>query len=194
MENNIENKEMTARESLGIITEMMNNSRRSILQNSGKHFILWGVLLTVMSLVIYELIHVTRDQIWSLLWFAMPLIGFPMAHFIGKNDVKVPHNIISRQIRDVWLAYCAFVLVISAIFMFIAPQNTTLVIVMLIGFAECFSGILLKNWAIIVSGFILGVGGTVAAVFLRSEAQLLLFTLGGLIITATGLIVKSQYK
>ena len=65
---------------------------------------------------------------------------------------------------------------------------------MLIGFAECVSGILLKNWAIIVSGFILGVGGTVAAVFLRSEAQLLLFTLGGLIITATGLIVKSQYK
>ena len=194
MENNIENKEMTAQESLGIITEMMNNSRRSILQNSGKHFILWGVLLTVMSLVIYELIHVTRDQIWSLLWFAMPLIGFPMAHFIGKNDAKVPHNIISRQIRDVWLAYCAFVLVISAIFMFIAPQNTTLVIVMLIGFAECVSGILLKNWAIIVSGFILGVGGTVAAVFLRSEAQLLLFTLGGLIITATGLIVKSQYK
>ena len=194
MENNIENKEMTAQQSLGIITEMMNNSRRAILQNSGKHFILWGILLTIMSLVIYELIHVTCDPIWNLLWFAMPLIGFPMAHFIGKSKVEVPQNIISKQLHGIWLAYCAFVLVISAIFMFIAPQNTTLVIVMLIGFAECVSGILLKNWAIIVSGFILGVGGTVAAIFLRSEAQLLLFTLGGLIITATGLIVKSQYK
>ena len=40
MENNIENKEMTAQQSLGIITEMMNNSRRAILQNSAKHFIL----------------------------------------------------------------------------------------------------------------------------------------------------------
>ena len=34
MENNIENKEMTAQQSLGIITEMMNNSRKSILQGS----------------------------------------------------------------------------------------------------------------------------------------------------------------
>ena len=194
MENNIENKEMTAQESLGIITEMMNNSRKSILQNSGKHFILWGVLLTVMSLVIYELIHVTRTPIWNLLWFAMPLIGFPMAHFIGKSNVVVPQNIISKQLHGIWLAYCAFAVVISAVFMFIAPQNLTLIIIMAFGFAECISGITLKNWAIIVGGFIIGVGGAIAAIVLRSEAQLLLFTLCGLILLVSGLIVKSQNK
>ena len=195
MENNIENKEMTAQQSLGIITEMMNNSRRAILQNSGKHFILWGILLTVMSLVIYELIHVTRTPIWNLLWFAMPLIGFPMAHFtIGKSKVEVPQNIISKQLHGIWLAYCAFAVVISAVFMFIAPQNLTLIIIMAFGFAECVSGIALKNWAIIVGGFIIGVGGAIAAIILRSEAQLLLFTLCGVILTVSGLIVKSQNK
>lgn len=194
MENNIENKEMTAQQSLGIITEMMNNSRHSILQNSAKHFILWGVLLTVMSLVIYELIHVTRTPIWNLLWFAMPLVGFPMAHFIGKNKAEVPQNIISKQLHGIWLAYCAFAVVISAVFMFIAPQNLTLIIILAFGFAECISGIVLKNWSIIVGGFILGVGGAIAAIILRSEAQLLLFTLCGLILTVTGFIVKSQNK
>ena len=194
MENNIENKEMTAQQSLGIITEMMNNSRRAILQNSGKHFILWGILLTVMSLVIYELIHVTKAPIWNLLWFAMPLIGFPMAYFIGKSKVEVPQNIISKQLHGIWLAYCAFAVVISAVFMFIAPQNLTLIIIMAFGFAECVSGIALKNWAIIVGGFIIGVGGAIAAIILRSEAQLLLFTLCGVILTVSGLIVKSQNK
>ena len=94
MENNNENN-MTAQQSFSIITEMMNNSRRSILQNSAKHFLLWGVLLTIMSFVIYELIHVTMNPKWNLLWFAMPLIGFPMAHFIGRNKVEVPQNIFS---------------------------------------------------------------------------------------------------
>lgn len=192
MENNNENN-ITAQQSFSIITEMVNNSRRSILQNSAKHFLLWGALLTIMSLVIYETIHITRNPIWNLLWFAMPLIGFPMAHFIGKKTM-VPQNIISRQLHGVWLAYCAFVVVISAVFMFIAPQNLTLVIIMAFGFAECVSGIILKNWSVIVSGFILGVGGAIAAIMLRSEAQLLLFTLCGVILVVTGLIVKSQYK
>lgn len=192
MENNNENN-ITAQQSFSIITEMVNNSRRSILQNSAKHFLLWGALLTIMSLVIYETIHITRNPIWNLLWFAMPLIGFPMAHFIGKKTM-VPQNIISRQLHGVWLAYCAFVVVISAVFMFIAPQNLTLVIIMAFGFAECVSGIILKNWSVIVSGFILGVGGAIAAIMLRSEAQLLLFTLCGVIHVVTGLIVKSQYK
>ena len=194
MENKIENKEMTAQESLGIITEMMNNNRRSILQNSGKHFILWGVLLTIMSLVIYELMHITQDPIWNLLWFAMPLIGFPIGHFIGKNDAKVPQNIISKQLHGIWLAYCCFAVVISSVFMFIAPQNLTLVIILVFGLAECISGITLKNWAIIVSGFIIGVGGAIAAIMLRSEAQLLLFTLCGLVLFVSGFIVKSQSK
>lgn len=192
MENNNENN-MTAQQSFSIITEMVNNSRRSILQNSAKHFLLWGALLTIMSLVIYETIHITRNPIWNLLWFAMPLIGFPMAHFIGKKTM-VPQNIISKQLHGVWLAYCAFAVVTSAVFMFIAPQNLTLIIIMAFGFAQCVSGIILKNWSIIVSGFILGVGGAIAAIMLRSEAQLLLFTLCGVILVVTGLIVKSQYK
>ncbi len=192
MENNNENN-MTAQQSFSIITEMVNNSRRSILQNSAKHFLLWGALLTIMSLVIYETIHITRNPIWNLLWFAMPLIGFPMAHFIGKKTM-VPQNIISKQLHGVWLAYCAFAVVTSAVFMFIAPQNLTLIIIMAFGFAQCVSGIILKNWSIIVSGFILGVGGAIAAIMLRSEAQLLLFTLCGAILVVTGLIVKSQYK
>ncbi len=53
---------------------------------------------------------------------------------------------------------------------------------------------MLKNWTIIISGFILGVGGSFAATLIQSAEQLLMFTIGGLVIMVTGLIVKSQYK
>jgi hypothetical protein len=195
MENSKEqNKEMSAQESLDLISETLNNNRRCILQNSAKHFILWGTLLLAFSIVIYELLHVTRDLRWNLLWFAMPLLGFPLARLLGKKGNVVPQNVISGQLHYIWLAYCAFAVVISIVAMFEMPSCITLLLVALLGFAECSSGLLLKNWPIIIGGFILGVGGAVVALLVRSEAQLLVFAAGGLILAATGLIVKRQYQ
>ena len=87
MENNNENN-MTAQQSFSIITEMVNNSRKSILSKNGKHFILWGALLTIVSFVIYELWHTTGNPNWNLLWLAMPIIGFPMVKIIRPKSRK----------------------------------------------------------------------------------------------------------
>lgn len=194
MENNIENKEMTAQQSLGIITEMLNNSRRSILQNSAKHFILWGVLLTVTSFVIYELWHISGSPIWNCAWFVMPALGFPIVRILDKKHSEVPQNEINKQLGLIWLTYCIFVLTISVIAMLAVPMNISLVIAVLLGFAECISGFLLKNWAITIGGFILGIGGAIASSMIHNEAQLLIFTLGGILLVVTGLIIKHQYK
>lgn len=193
MENNNENN-MTAQQSLGIITEMMNNSRRTILQNSAKHFILWGILLTVTSLVIYELWHITGSPIWNCAWFVMPLLGFPIVRILDRKHSDVPQNVINRQLGLIWLTYCIFAVIISVIAMLAVPMNISLVIAVLLGFAECISGFLLKNWAITIGGFILGIGGAVATSMIYNEAQLLIFTLGGIILVVTGLIIKSQYR
>jgi len=54
--------------------------------------------------------------------------------------------------------------------------------------------VLLKNWPIIVAGFLLGIGGAVFALLVKSEAQLLIFTLGGVLLLVTGMIMKLQNK
>ena len=126
-------KEMTAQESLKLITETLNSSRRSILRNNSKGFILWGV-------------------------------------------------------------FGAFSLLFSALAIFVVPMPITFTIVLLLGIAESISGVILKNWPIIIGGFVIGIGGAVAATLLKTEAQLLLFTLGGVVLAVTGLIVRYQYK
>ena len=181
MENKIENKEMTAQQSLNIISEMMNNSRRIILQSSAKHFILWGILLIVTSFVIYELWHITGSPVWNVAWFAMPALGFPMVRILERKETDIPQNKINMNIGLIWLTYCIFVVLLS-------------VIVALVGFAECISGFLLKNWAITISGFIIGIGGAVMASMLPGAEQLLIFTVCGIMLVVTGLIIKSQYK
>jgi len=189
-----QNKEMTAQQSLAIITESLNNSRRDILRGSSKYFILWGIILTVFSLAIYLCWHVTGNPAWNFLWFAMPVVGYPLAGMIKKNDQGTPRSELGRMIGGVWTAFGAFAMCLSAIAVFAVPMHVTLLIVIILGLAECISGVLLKNWPIIIAGFILGVGGAVFSMSVKSEAQLLIFTLGGVLLAVTGLIVKSQYK
>ena len=187
-------KEITAQESLLLIAETFNKSRKGILRNSAKYFMLWGALLTVTSLVIYLLWHLTGKPDWNFLWFAMPVIGYPLAALMGKYDVAVPQNEVSKMLSGVWRVFGAFAVTLSAVAIFLVPMNVSLIIVIILGLAECMSGVLLKNWPVIICGFLLGVCGAVFAMLVKSEAQLLVFTLGGVLLLITGLVMKLQNK
>ena len=189
-----QNKEMTAQQSLQLISETFNKSRKEILSNSAKFFMLWGTLLTITSLVIYLLWHFTGKPQWNFLWFAMPAIGYPLAAFMGKYNKAIPQNEVSKMLRDVWRVFGAFAITLSAIAIFLVPMHVSLIIVIIMGLAECMSGVLLKNWPIIICGFLLGVGGAVFAMLVTGSAQLLIFTLGGVLLLLTGCIMKLQYK
>ena len=193
-EKNEQNKEMTAQQSLDLISEMLNNNRRCILQNSAKHFVLWGALLTLTSLAIFLLWHFTGKPQWNFLWFAMPVVGYLVAALMGNYKASVPQNEVSKMLGGVWSVYGAFALSLSAVAVFMVPMNVTLIIVIILGLAECMSGVLLKNWPVIICGFLLGVGGAVFAMLVKSDAQLLIFTLGGLLLMVTGFVMKLQYK
>ena len=189
-----QNKEMTAQESLQLISESLNKSRNDILRNSAKYFVLWGILLTATSLAIYLLWHFTGKPQWNFLWFAMPVIGYPLAALVGKSNAPIPQNEVSKMLGGVWSVFGTFSLALSAIAVFVVPMHVTLIIVIILGLAECISGVLLKNWPIIIAGFLLGVGGAIFALLVRSEAQILIFTLGGVLLLVTGIIMKLQYK
>ena len=189
-----QNKEMTAQESLQLISESLNKSRNDILRSSAKYFVLWGILLTATSLAIYLLWHFTGKPQWNFLWFAMPVIGYPLAALVGKSNAPIPQNEVSKMLGGVWSVFGSFSLALSAIAVFVVPMHVTLIIVIILGLAECISGVLLKNWPIIIAGFLLGVGGAIFALLVRNEAQILIFTLGGVLLLVTGIIMKLQYK
>lgn len=189
-----QNKEMTAQESLNLIGEMLNNSRRSILRNSAKYYILWGALLVVWATAIYALWSGTGNPAWNWLWFAMPAVGYPLAAYLSKRDVALPENMISKHVGGIWIAYGIYTIALVLVGMATMAMPIPFLIVVVLGFAECISGVLLKNWPIMVAGFVLGVGGALAIALLDSPMHMLVFTFGGVVLVLTGLIVKYQYK
>ena len=209
MENtNEKNKEMTAQESLSLITETLNNSRKEITRRGGKYFLLWGALLTFFSLLVYLLWKTTGHGEWNFLWFAMPVIGITLERILRRKETADrAKNDVSRIIGGIWAAFgifsCALALftiiytkVGSGIFGPIAAAiSMTAGIISLFGLAECITGVALKNWTIKIAGFVTGIGGLAIHYILGSDIeQMFIFTFSGIVLVVTGLIVKFQYR
>ena len=185
-----ENKEMTLDESLSIITETLNNCRHDILQTNAKYFVLWGCLTAVFSLAVYLLWHFTGHPEWNLLWFAMPLVGYPLAVRMGKKDWERSTSEIGIILRNLWFVTGVFAIVIATLGTFFLPLNVTLLIMLLLGIGESISGVVLKNWPMLVADFVIGIGGAVTATLFTGEAQTLLLTLGGAVLAVSGVVIK----
>ncbi len=208
------NKEMTAEESLSLITETLNSNRKEITRRSGKYYILWGILLTIFSLIVYFLWKLTDQPAWNCLWFAMPIIGWIAARLLRRNGSSdVVQNDVSRITDGIWATFgifscavAAFTLIFAhfndgsnglgnAISALVALGSLTAEIVIIFGLAESACGVALKNWVMKIAGFSTGIGGLAIYYITGAGAeQMLIFTFAGLVLVVTGLIVKHQYK
>ena len=203
-----QNKEMTANESLALITETLNNNRKEITRRGGKYFILWGILLTFFSLLVYILWKTTGHAYWNNLWFAMPLVGYPLARMIrSKEEPSGATNAVSRIISGIWTSFGVFACSVAAFSVLYSVfgdnvlgkiavgAGLTASIVLLFGLAETISGVALKNWAIKIAGFVTGIGGlAIYYITGANKEQMFIFTLAGIVLAATGFIVKRQNK
>ena len=208
MKNTNENQEMTAQESLSLITETLNNSRKEITRRSGKYFLFWGALLVFFSFLVYLLWKTTGHAQWNMLWFAMPAVGVPLERLSRrKNDMERVQNDVSRINGGIWAAFGVFACALSLFTVIYAELGSgvfgpltaafslTAGIVALFGLAESITGVVLKNWAIKIGGFVTGIGGMAIYYLTGAQAeQLLIFAFAGLVLVVTGLIVKYQYR
>ena len=68
----MDNKNMTEKESLELITHMIRNAKYKMAENAGMPFLIWGYLCTVISLVIWFLLKETGNYNWQWMWFLLP--------------------------------------------------------------------------------------------------------------------------
>ena len=138
----------------------------------------------------------------------MPLVGYPLARMIrSKEETSMATNAVSRIVSGIWTSFGVFACSVAAfsVLYSVLGDNAlgkiavgaglTASIVLLFGLAETISGVALKNWAIKIAGFVTGIG-SLAIYYITgaNEEQMFIFTLAGIVLAATGLIVKHQNK
>ena len=204
MENNF-----SAENSLRLIAETIERSRRTIAKNSGKPLILWGSLVALTAVVIYILWSLTGSPAWNFLWFAMSAVGVVAMRSMMRNSEKVPDTEISRTLGKIWMWFGIFstgffALVWAAWGVRCAVGiegplrvDLTLVILLMMGLCGTLSGAVLKFKPITVSSV---VATALSALFLMvmpdgSPVRILTFAiLGAFALIVPGVILQKQVK
>ncbi|MBQ3722880.1 MAG: hypothetical protein II851_04140 [Bacteroidales bacterium] len=204
MENNF-----SAENSLRLITETIERSRRAVAKNAGKPLILWGALVSITAFVIWILWSKTGSPAWNFLWFAMSVIGFLGNRYLDRDKEKVPATEVTRLIGKIWMWFGIlstgfFALVWAAWGIRCAvgiegPLNVdlTMIILMMMGLCGAISGSVLKLKSVTIPVVI---ALALAATFLMvmpsgSPVRILSFViLGVLALIVPGVILQKNEK
>lgn len=170
---NQEEKALNPEESLRVIRETIDLAKNSVREN-GFHFLLWGWLVVLASLVEYYLLSQGYGDKAHLAWAALPLLGVPAAILYEWRRKKTAQeqNIVRRWYGQVWMAFGISLLVgmALAIVMEFPPVP---VILVLAAFATFLSGVLLRFNPLIFGAIVFWIGA-VACLTLPVEAHGLL--------------------
>lgn len=204
MENNF-----SAENSLRLITETIERSRRTMAKNSGKPMILWGVLVAVTSVVIYFLWSKTGNPIWNLLWFAMSAIGGFGTYSIGRKREKTPATEISRILGKIWMWFGFFttgfylLLWVVALIRYsahmegIVSVDLTLLITMMMGLCGAISGAVMNCKPVTVCSALATALSVVFVLLVPNGAPVQILTfliLGVFALIIPGVILQNKAK
>lgn len=131
-------------ESLELITSMIKDSRARLARNSGTPFLVWGYITVAVSIFEYFVMAQQWPYGWTWMWFAIPILGWPIMMFAIRNQEKGAKNHIDRMISAMW---CVLGFSTLFVYLFVAVYKASLfsLIVLLMGIGTLITGIILRE-------------------------------------------------
>ena len=171
----MEEKNLTQKESLELITKMISETRSNLERDGGGIYLLWGYLWLAVALVIYFLLVKTGDYRAQWLWFALPVIGYPAMIYMLKKREKGAVTFMGRIIGNIWITIGIAAGLLS-LYMLVDYKAFPILFVMalLINLGVAISGLVIKFTPVIVAGF-LGIVLSFLLLMVSGPEQILVF-------------------
>lgn len=89
------------KESLELITQMIQKTRKELEVGSGNVFLCYGYTSVILAIAVYLITHFTTQPAWNFLWFAM-FLPQPIIYF--KNKKCKPHAVsyTDKMLNNTW--------------------------------------------------------------------------------------------
>lgn len=97
----MEERTLNEKESLALITQMINSSKKNMEIGQGNIMLIYGYFTTVLSIVLFTLISLTHNFIWSWGWMLMFVIWPIMSYRQRQKPPKVV-TYTDKVISKVW--------------------------------------------------------------------------------------------
>lgn len=158
----MEEKKLTEKESLELITLMIENSKKRMELGSGNVLLSWGYVVTTISLIVGCGYYITQNMNWLWLWFAIPGIGYPLHYLLAKKkeQQQLIKTSIDKFMSGIWTGAGIFFLVMMIICFILGLKGYNawgamyLLTLPCCGFCTLASGIILQEKSLTIGGFI----------------------------------------
>ena len=97
----MEEKKFTEKESLELISQMIQATRKNLVKGQGNYFIIYGYTAAILSIIIYTLLYMTHTPWWWAGWFLMflPVIILLLK---GKRNSPTVVTYTDSMVNKVW--------------------------------------------------------------------------------------------
>lgn len=98
----MEDKKLSEKESLELITQMIQNTRRNLDTGSGNMFLLWGYVCALLTLVVWIGVSLTQNPVWMWGFWGIPVIGYLLSYILMRRKEKPVKLYIDKVLNEVW--------------------------------------------------------------------------------------------
>lgn len=111
---------MTEKESLEIITKMIERTKERYSLGDGNILLMWGYLTVAVSLLVWGLLWLTRNNACNWCWFLIPLVGGIATPLMAKkkHEAGAAISYSDRIISRLWTAVGLSFLLLTAFCLF----------------------------------------------------------------------------
>ena len=97
----MEEKQLNEKESLELITQMINSSKKNMEIGQGNYLLVWGYFTTALSIILFTLITLTHNLVWSWGWMLM-FVVWPLIAYWKKQQPPKVVTYTDKVIMQVW--------------------------------------------------------------------------------------------
>ncbi|HPV88320.1 MAG TPA: hypothetical protein PKU85_03815 [Bacteroidales bacterium] len=153
-------KTLNEKESLDLIARMIDNVHMKIEKNAAIPMIVFGYVSMIISLSVWVALRMTGNNLYNLLWAAIPVLGWILCGLINRNRVRtegVSRSHMEVLISRLWILLSVVVL-LCMIVTFILQGNfpSFFIIILLLTIGVTLSGLMVLYRPFIICG-ILGI-------------------------------------
>ena len=154
-EREMQEKPLNEKESLELITRMINNTQQKLERGAGAPMLIWGYATIITTITVLVALALTSDYRYNYLWFMIPAIGVTCM-LLRKKQPKGVRTYIDKVIGYIWLVFgvTGFTLSMVSIFSGMWYFPILFIIIIIMGMGSVLTGLIIEFKAMVVGGVV----------------------------------------
>lgn len=149
----LEDKPLNEKESMELITRMIQNTQHRLERGAGWPMLIWGYATVFTTLLVWFVITYFRDYHLGYLWFAIPVIGIT-GMLLRKRHPNAVHTYVDKVVRYIWIVLggTGFFLSCASVFSVMWTLPTLFIIILIMGMGSALTGLVIEFKPMVIGG------------------------------------------